>query len=158
MFHCSASVQIRTCPIGILKQPFTLLNDAKVITNTFGRRFPTGRLINLTSLLIYKSVDRPLPSSIHNNFVILLASLKGEVIITLTILQVGDAGIVVLYIRCAKCVRTNTVVNEVLTQCFTQLPAILNNIQLDGILGITLSTEVTEVFGEKSRSHPVRCV
>jgi hypothetical protein len=72
----STSVQVPAAPICVLQQVFTIFNQSQVITNTFGRRFPGGRLVNFTSLLVNEAMNTAGTTTINkDDLVILFASL-----------------------------------------------------------------------------------
>jgi len=123
LWSYSLCVEITTCPVSVLKQPFTLLNQTQVVTNTFGRRLPRCRLINLSRLFIYKSVNRTGTISNHNDLMILTTRFRVELITTVAITKILNTGNVIVGIITLLnrlFVRLDAVINEVLAQRLTE--------------------------------------
>ena len=115
----STHVQIPTCPVTLLKDLFALIDDQKVVANMLGRCFDRGRFVHFTSFLVDESVD----------------AIAG-------IVNVHE-DLVVFATRRVKC--KEITVRSILSQSITQHHAILDNVELNGVLSITLSTEGREL-------------
>jgi hypothetical protein len=83
----------------------------------------------------------------------------------MTILQVLNAGFMIIHRMLITSIgmedgiimRFNGILNIILTESITQHPGPLDNIQLNGVLRITLGTEVAEVLAGGS-GHWVTCL
>ena len=119
----STHVEITACPISILQQPLTILDQEQIEAHMLSRCFERSRLVNFTSLLVNEGMDTPrLRFSLHHNLVILTTTLNGE---------------------CIR-IRVRVRLLEVVNQSITQHQSVLTNIQFDSVTSICLSTELSE--------------
>ena len=150
--HRSSSIQVTTCPITVSKHLLTLLNDTQIITHTLGRCFPRCRLVEFTSLLVHKSMNRTGTTTInHNDLVILLTTLNHIINVTLTRLEFNNLAKVILVsgtvricfrnrkIKNGALMTTDAVLTEVVLESINQHVAPLGHIELDCVAGILLS-------------------